>query len=59
MIALNLNPKLCVNWLNTELMGLLKGELTIENSPVDAIKLGTLIKRIEEGVISAKQQRMF
>lgn len=30
LIALNLNPKLCVNWLNTELMGLLKGELTIE-----------------------------
>ncbi len=54
LIALNLNPKFCVNWLNTELMGLLKGELTIENSPVDAIKLGALIKRIEEGVISAK-----
>ncbi|MBZ7940421.1 Asp-tRNA(Asn)/Glu-tRNA(Gln) amidotransferase subunit GatB [Campylobacter molothri] len=54
LIAQKLNPKFCVNWLNTELMGLLKGELTIENSPVDAQKLGTLIKRIEEGVISAK-----
>ncbi|TKX31390.1 Asp-tRNA(Asn)/Glu-tRNA(Gln) amidotransferase subunit GatB [Campylobacter aviculae] len=54
LIAQNLNAKLCVNWLNTELMGLLKGELTIENSPVDAQKLGNLIKRIEEGVISAK-----
>lgn len=30
LISQNLNPKLCVNWLNTELMGLLKGELTIE-----------------------------
>ncbi|MBZ7955395.1 Asp-tRNA(Asn)/Glu-tRNA(Gln) amidotransferase subunit GatB [Campylobacter molothri] len=54
LIAQKLNPKFCVNWLNTELMGLLKGELTIENSPVDAQKLGALIKRIEEGVISAK-----
>ncbi|MGJ0113721.1 Asp-tRNA(Asn)/Glu-tRNA(Gln) amidotransferase subunit GatB [Campylobacter molothri] len=54
LIAQKLNPKFCVNWLNTELMGLLKGELTIENSPVDAQKLGVLIKRIEEGVISAK-----
>lgn len=35
-------------------MGLLKGELTIENSPVDAQKLGVLIKRIEDGTISAK-----
>ena len=50
----NLNPKLCVTWLTTELMGLLKGDLTIENSPVSAEKLGTLIKRIEEGEISAK-----
>ncbi|MFQ6341572.1 Asp-tRNA(Asn)/Glu-tRNA(Gln) amidotransferase subunit GatB [Campylobacter sp. VTCC 70190] len=54
LISQNLSPKLCVNWLNTELMGLLKGELNIENSPVDAKKLGILIQRIEEGLISAK-----
>lgn len=54
LIAQKLNPKLCVTWLNTELMGLLKAELTIENSPVDAKKLGELIKCIEQGVISAK-----
>ncbi|RQD69324.1 Asp-tRNA(Asn)/Glu-tRNA(Gln) amidotransferase subunit GatB [Campylobacter hepaticus] len=54
LISQNLNPKLCVNWLNTELMGLLKGDFTIENSPIDAKKLGSLIKRIEEGIISAK-----
>ena len=54
LISQDLNPKLCVNWLNTELLGLLKGELTIEKSPVDANKLGILIKRIEEGIISAK-----
>ena len=52
--AENLNPKLCVTWLTTELMGLLKGDLTIENSPVNAQKLSVLIKRIEEGEISAK-----
>ncbi|EAI8667902.1 Asp-tRNA(Asn)/Glu-tRNA(Gln) amidotransferase subunit GatB [Campylobacter upsaliensis] len=50
----NLNPKLCVTWLTTELMGLLKGDLTIENSPVNAQKLSVLIKRIGEGEISAK-----
>ena len=50
----NLNPKLCVTWLTTELMGLLKGDFTIENSPVNAQKLSVLIKRIEEGEISAK-----
>ncbi|EAI4340251.1 Asp-tRNA(Asn)/Glu-tRNA(Gln) amidotransferase subunit GatB [Campylobacter upsaliensis] len=50
----NLNPKLCVTWLTTELMGLLKGDLTIENSPVNAQKLSVLIKRIEEGEISSK-----
>ncbi len=35
-------------------MGLLKGDLTIENSPIKQEKLALLIKRIEEGVISAK-----
>lgn len=54
LLSQNLNPKLCVTWLNTELMGLLKGEMGIENSAVNAQKLGVLIKRIEEGVISAK-----
>ncbi|MCV3336909.1 MULTISPECIES: Asp-tRNA(Asn)/Glu-tRNA(Gln) amidotransferase subunit GatB [unclassified Campylobacter] len=54
LIDQKLNPKLCVTWLTTELMGLLKGELTIENSPIKQEKLAVLIKRIEEGVISAK-----
>lgn len=54
LIARKLSPKLCVTWLTTELMGLLKGELTIENSPIDASKLGDLIARIEDGTISAK-----
>ncbi|MBK1971601.1 Asp-tRNA(Asn)/Glu-tRNA(Gln) amidotransferase subunit GatB [Campylobacter sp. TTU_617] len=54
LLSYKLNPKLCVTWLNTELMGFLKGDYTIENSPVNAKKLGELIAKIEEGVISAK-----
>ncbi|QWU80476.1 Glu-tRNA(Gln) amidotransferase, subunit B [Campylobacter novaezeelandiae] len=54
LLSYKLNPKLCVTWLNTELMGLLRGDCTIENSPVNAKKLGELIAKIEEGVISAK-----
>ena len=54
LIAKNLNPKLCVTWLNTELMGLLKADYSIENSPVSADKLASLISRIEDNTISAK-----
>ncbi len=54
LITRKLSPKLCVSWLTTELMGLLKGELSIEKSPVDASKLGDLIARIEDSTISGK-----
>ncbi|TQR60286.1 Asp-tRNA(Asn)/Glu-tRNA(Gln) amidotransferase subunit GatB [Campylobacter troglodytis] len=54
LVERGLNPKLCVSWLNTELSGLLKGDLSIENSPVSALKLGDLIARIEDGTISGK-----
>lgn len=54
LIARNLNPKLCVTWLSTELMGLFKGELSIENSPITSAKLGDLIARIEDNTISGK-----
>lgn len=54
LIERKLNPKLCVSWLTTELMGLLKGELSIEKSPVNAQKLGDLIARIEDGTVSGK-----
>ena len=57
LISKKLNPKLCVSWLNTELMGLLKGELSIENSPVDSDKLATLIMRIQDNTISAKDAK--
>ncbi|TQR34589.1 Asp-tRNA(Asn)/Glu-tRNA(Gln) amidotransferase GatCAB subunit B [Campylobacter sp. MIT 99-7217] len=54
LVAKNLSPKLCVTWLNTELMGLLKADLSIENSPVSSAKLGDLIGRIEDGTVSNK-----
>ena len=54
LVERGLNPKLCVSWLNTELSGLLKGDLSIENSPVSALKLGDLIARIEDGTVSGK-----
>lgn len=54
LIARKLSPKLCVSWLTTELMGLLKGDLSIEKSPISATKLGDLIARIEDGTISGK-----
>ncbi|WP_297195320.1 Asp-tRNA(Asn)/Glu-tRNA(Gln) amidotransferase subunit GatB [uncultured Campylobacter sp.] len=54
LISKKLNPKLCVTWLNTELMGLLKADYSIENSPVSADKLASLISRIEDNTISAK-----
>ena len=54
LIAKGLDTRLCVNWLNTELLGLLKGELSIENSPINADKLGSLIARIEDNTISNK-----
>lgn len=54
LIARGLSPKLCVSWLTTELMGLLKGEISIENSPISAATLGDIIERIEDGTISGK-----
>lgn len=54
LIARGLSPKLCVSWLTTELMGLLKGEISIENSPISAQTLGDIIERIEDGTISGK-----
>lgn len=54
LITRGLSPKLCVSWLTTELMGLLKGEISIENSPISAQTLGDIIERIEDGTISGK-----
>ena len=40
--------------LTTELPSRLKGDVNITNSPVDAKKLGFLVKRIEDKTISGK-----
>ena len=54
MIKEGASPKLCVTWLTVELLGRFKGDTSIENSPVDSKKLASIIKRIEDGTISAK-----
>lgn len=54
MMACGIGFKNALTWLTTELQGRLKGEMNITNSPVDALKLGHLVKRIEDGTISGK-----
>ncbi len=54
MIREGVSAKNAVTWLTVELQGRLKGGMTIANSPVDAIKLATIVKRIEDGTISGK-----
>jgi aspartyl-tRNA(Asn)/glutamyl-tRNA(Gln) amidotransferase subunit B len=46
--------KTATTWLTVELQGRLKGEMNITNSPVDAKKLGFLVKRIDDKTISGK-----
>jgi len=47
-------PKTATTWLTVELLGRLKGGLTLMNSPVDAKKLGELVARIDDKTISGK-----
>ncbi len=54
MMEEGISAKNALTWLTTELPGRLKGEINITNSPVDAKKLGSLVKRIEDGTISGK-----
>ncbi len=54
MIKEGATPKSCVTWLTVELLGRLKNGLSLESSPVDAKKLSTLVKRIEDNTISGK-----
>jgi aspartyl-tRNA(Asn)/glutamyl-tRNA(Gln) amidotransferase subunit B len=48
------SAKNATTWLSVELQGRLKNGFTLENSPVDAIKLATLVKRIDDKTISGK-----
>lgn len=54
-VAKNSDPKLAVNWLMVELFAVLnKQGKDIEQSPVSAKNLSTLVKLIKDGTISGK-----
>jgi len=55
MMALEgVSAKTATTWLTVELPARLKGEVTLINSPVNAEKLGLLVKRIDDKTISGK-----
>jgi aspartyl-tRNA(Asn)/glutamyl-tRNA(Gln) amidotransferase subunit B len=55
MLKSGATAKNSVNWLITELLGRLKKtEFDITNSPVSASKLGELVSKIDDGIISGK-----
>jgi len=54
MMDEGISAKNAITWLTVELQGRLKGEFNITNSPVDAKKLATVVKRIEDKTISGK-----
>ncbi|EQB40713.1 glutamyl-tRNA amidotransferase subunit B [Sulfurimonas hongkongensis] len=54
MMEEGISAKNALTWLTVELQGRLKGDVNITNSPVDAKKLGHLVKRIEDKTISGK-----
>ncbi|MFA7027755.1 MAG: Asp-tRNA(Asn)/Glu-tRNA(Gln) amidotransferase subunit GatB [Sulfurovum sp.] len=55
MLACGANAKMAVTWLTSELLGRLnKAGFTIENAPVDAKTLGTLVSRIADDTVSGK-----
>jgi aspartyl-tRNA(Asn)/glutamyl-tRNA(Gln) amidotransferase subunit B len=54
-LAVATDAKLCANWVMVELMGALNREgLDITQSPVEAGRLGGLVKRIVDSTISGK-----
>jgi aspartyl-tRNA(Asn)/glutamyl-tRNA(Gln) amidotransferase subunit B len=55
MLESGANAKMAVTWLTSELLGRLnKGGFSIENSPVDAKTLGTLVSKISDDTVSGK-----
>jgi aspartyl-tRNA(Asn)/glutamyl-tRNA(Gln) amidotransferase subunit B len=54
MVAEGASAKNAVTWLTVELQGRLKGGVTITESPVDAVQLAQIVKRIEDSSISGK-----
>jgi aspartyl-tRNA(Asn)/glutamyl-tRNA(Gln) amidotransferase subunit B len=54
MVEEGASAKNSVTWLTVELPARLKGGVTLATSPVDAVKLATIVKRIEDKTISGK-----
>ena len=54
MMQEGISAKNATTWLTVELLGRFKGDVNISNSHVSAKKLAELVKRIEDGTISAK-----
>ncbi|MCD6173307.1 MAG: Asp-tRNA(Asn)/Glu-tRNA(Gln) amidotransferase subunit GatB, partial [Sulfurimonas sp.] len=48
------SAKTAITWLTVELPARFSGEINITNSPIDAKKLGFLVKRIDDKTISGK-----
>ena len=57
MLGFRVFPKGAITWLNTELLGRLKGELTLQNCGIPSQLLATLLKRVEESKISGKSAK--
>ncbi|WP_235657214.1 Asp-tRNA(Asn)/Glu-tRNA(Gln) amidotransferase subunit GatB [Aliarcobacter trophiarum] len=54
MMSEGISAKNATTWLTVELQGRLKEGVTIEESPIDAKTLATIVKRIEDSTISGK-----
>ncbi len=54
MLAEGISARNAVTWLTVELQGRLSGGITVTDSPVGAVQLAAIVKRIEDGSISGK-----
>ena len=54
MLAVGISGKMATTWLTVELQGRFSEGMNVTTSPVDAKKLGELVKAIENGDISGK-----
>lgn len=54
MLSCGITARNAITWLTVELQGRLSGGMSAVECVVDAVTLGTLVKRIEENIISGK-----
>ncbi|VEJ24227.1 Asp-tRNA(Asn)/Glu-tRNA(Gln) amidotransferase subunit GatB [Helicobacter cholecystus] len=57
MLSYQITPKSALTWLNTELLGRLKGENTLQTCGIESKLLATLVQRVQEGKISGKSAK--